>query len=198
MKNRFSLNNDLHERDWLSLELFKQRSSILFENWSSLTSHESQFQLLLKKDVNGNIVSEGLEYDVHRVKGLYLDYRVFVANDELTNFHRVTNTIKRGFQYTECNETIDRLRLWWKKADAFKGWYGFEFDELSQVMFNAKLFHSAIDLQDKLKFVNSKMSDNTMHAILLHGVQMRIETLKVVNGLVRHTDKDNKYLILEY
>jgi len=195
-QTRVFATSPLNSTELWSIEVFKLRTRNLIENWKSFRDGKTSFQFGLQKDPDGKVRSTGDVHDFHRVKGLYLDYRVFVANDEPSNFLRVTNIIKKRFRSIEVVELVDRIRSMWKSADGMGAWHGLDFDQISNVLFNASMFHTAQDLQTEYAELLANLDDSAIQGILLAGISFRIEVLKMLHGIVRDTTEVNDFILI--
>ena len=75
----------------------------------------------------------------HRLKGLYLDYRFFDAQKEVTNFRRACNQLAKEFDDAIVREVSRKLRERWDQVPDMQKWHGWKFAEIVDLFFNASL-----------------------------------------------------------
>jgi len=157
--------------------IFHRRACELERNWDDLTSAADPTLATIRRD-KGALVAEGPAFNPHRIKGLYLDFRVFELND-ITKFRQIANSVDKHFQYHEVQNLTKRLRAKWSEAPEVVRWSGFIAKDFMETAFYSVLFHS--DDQDKVKKIDSfleRADEHTLHTLLLIDIKHRLPCLQ--------------------
>lgn len=157
--------------------LFCVRYHELRANMADLRGLEARFSMSFNKD-QGQVTANGRrKFNPHRLKGLFLDYRPFAAQGEITHFAKVCNQVKKYFPHPDVIQLIDNERATWEE-DHFSEWHGRVFDEITDTFFNAALFHTDIQRQTELAELTSAFDDLALQSILFLGVDRRLAAIR--------------------
>lgn len=132
-----------------SSQLFHERWKELEANWNDLHSDGAPTEIEFVQPGPGKLWSPGFDYNYHRLKGLYLDYRFFDAQKEITNFKRMCNRVSKEFDSPIAQGALKALRVKWEDVPDLRTLHGYKFREIVDLYFNASLFH-----QDQSKIAN--------------------------------------------
>jgi hypothetical protein len=172
-------------------QLFCTRYKELRANMVDLRGPEARFAMNFTKD-QGQVTANGRsKFNPHRLKGLYLDYRPFAAQGEITHFGKVCNLVKKHFPGQDVSELIDMDKAIWK-ADHLSEWHGQTFDEITETFFNAALFHTDIRRQADLAELTSAFDDLALQSILFLGVDWRLAAIRNIAFRVGACTEDHQ------
>ena len=172
----------ISEEDCERLSLYKSRYVAIKKNFIDLIGNDKRISFSLSHD-NGKTRTQKPLYNPHRLKGLYLDYRVFEAKREPTNFLKVCKILKRYFEDSRVRICVEKEIQGWN-SDEFSDWHGYKFDELVDIIFNAKLFHSDTKKQSLLRVIYDNFADDALNTLLFHGIQMRLAQLRNIHFII--------------
>lgn len=180
----------------LRIELFGLRATQLDDNWKSLLGENQQIGFQYSFDGVKNFDSNVFDYDIHRLKGLYLDFRVFFSKREPTSYLRTLNLLKSNFGYSEVIEVADRLKTWWTNETEIEIWMGESFLDICDLMFNSSLFHNDEEkLRKKIALVD-RISETALHSVMLDGIFFRTQAINIVHRIIAQTSMTNQRIIL--
>lgn len=163
--------------------LFCLRYNELRANMADLRGLEARFSMSFRKD-EGQVTANGQsKFNPHRLKGIFLDYRPFAAQGEITQFGRICNQVKKHFPYPEVIQMIDEEKATWAE-DHLSRWHGRNFDEIADTFFNASLFHTDIERQTDLAELTSAFDDLALQSVLFLGVDRRLAAIQNVAFIV--------------
>lgn len=166
-----------------TFSIFYRRACRFEENWDDLERQYDLSKLVIHQN-GASLHAEGLEPNIHRIKGLYLDFRVFELTDQ-TQFKRVANKIDRHFAYPDVIDLTKRLRAKWNTAPGVVTWSGFSAQELLDTAFYSLLFHS--DDMEKLKKIEdflARSDELTMHSLILIDIRNRVDCIRWLRHLL--------------
>lgn len=180
----------------LRIDLFRRRATQLDENWKSLMGENTQIDFQYSFDGVQKFDSIVFEYDIHRLKGLYLDFRVFFNPREPTSYLRMLNLLKSNFKHSEVIEVADRLKMWWTNVTETEKWMGEKFLDICDLMFNSSLFHNDEEKLKKKIMLVDRISERALHSVMLDGIFFRSQAINVVHRIVVGTSMINQRIIL--
>jgi hypothetical protein len=160
------------ERD--RLRSFRERGATLFENYTDFMQEIGEFQINSKKDEHGYISSTGPDLNIHRLKGLFVDYRFFVANKEPTHYASVVNFVSGRVSNSSARNYLALERRHWLQVDFLGRWHGVKADDIVASYFNGKVFHDVAEYKVKLSEISKKMDNYTIIASLFHTLLDRV------------------------
>jgi len=174
------------------LALYRRRYLAIRDNYKDLVGEEKMISFSLDRD-GGRVSVNKLPYNIHRLKGLYLDYRGFQAQREPTQFQHVCNVVKRHFADGGVRGWVDVEMHQWRN-DALASWHGYKFDDLIDTIFNAELFHSDPTKQEILSDVYDNFTSEALHMLLFYGVQERIARIRNINFIIGPCAFNHQYV----
>lgn len=154
------------------------------KNWRDLFGDETEHVLSLMKPDQSATMMLGFDFNPHRLKGLYMDYRFFDAQTSPTNFRSVCNRVSREFSQPEVRRGIQKLRDAWDNTTDFHRWHGHPFAEMIDLLFNAALFHQDEKKLGKFNGLMEHLDDITLHSILLVGLKDRLVCIKTLDHVL--------------
>ncbi|MDB4111392.1 hypothetical protein N9571_02400 [Yoonia sp.] len=182
----FVLRHAQHEvlKDVCSMfHLFCIRYNELRANMADLRGFEARFTMSFAKN-DGQVTAKGQsKFNPHRLKGLFLDYRPFAAQREITHFAKVCNQVRKYFPDPEVMQMIEEEKATWAE-DNFSEWHGRAFDEIADTLFNASLFHNDIERQADLAELTSAFDDLALQSVLFLGVDRRLAAIRNVAFII--------------
>ncbi|QQX78365.1 hypothetical protein JK628_12205 [Shewanella sp. KX20019] len=182
-----------------SIELFQYRSKELIDNYEDIKikglnvcgSHTFSFE-------GGKISGSGINFCRHRLKGLFVDFRFFVGNDEPTNFLRFHGLIGRLSDDQGFRSTLKELKSGWKEKGMFDGWCDIPALEMIKIYFNAQAFHGEhIREKDFLHLVQS-FDMKTLEFVLVMHISDRIQLVKNLRWMLEQANAQGYLQIPEY
>lgn len=182
----------LDEEECERFGLYQRRYLAIRENYKDLVSSNKTISFSLNSDGDRVSVNE-LPYNIHRLKGLYLDYRGFQAQGEPTQFHRICNDVKRRFADGGVRDLVDVEISQWK-GDELSSWHGYAFDDLIDTIFNAELFHTDPSKQELLRDVYDNFTSEALHMLLFYGVQQRIARIRNISFIIGSCSFNHQYV----
>jgi hypothetical protein len=141
-----------------------QQISLFKERAEDLRISQSKYQNIPmsshSRDQNGKGVSfQGNTPDIDHVVNLAIKFRFFYAEQEPTQFEKVSNLLAKKAEDEWARNYINRIKLWYK--DAMKsadttGALGHPISnrEIISLWFNSHFFHSDLDKRGKLDCIN--------------------------------------------
>lgn len=191
------VSTDANTIEWDTLELFKRRFNILWENYKDLNIKHitGQFRRAESGGYEG-----GVDLPCNfRLKGLYVDFRHFYLNDEVTNLGRVANYLAKICVNDKYREFIKNEKKGIKSGLIESGY--FEFDskkittkELLDIWFNAEIFHNDAAKASKLIEWLDVFKEDTAESLLYMAVYDHILVIKNINWSMLLFSKANLFL----
>jgi len=112
----------LDRNDCERLALYQRRYRVIRENYRDLIGSDKTISFSLNSE-GGRVSVNELPYNIHRLKGLYLDYRGFQAQKEPTQFYQICRVVKRHFADGGVRGWVDLEIHHWKN-DEIASWHG--------------------------------------------------------------------------
>lgn len=178
------------------LTLFRLRFRELWSNWESLKSQGISLGGSFQNKGYGVIGGAGCGIDHHRLKGYYLDFRFFFADKEPTHYFKITSLVGRLCDDPRLRQCLGDDRDAWNKAGILQGWHGYSADELTRILFNGSLFHSANDIQNKLEELQLAMDSSLVHHLLTFSIYDRMLVVRNLNWILMPLSMENQYIRL--
>lgn len=187
------------EGEWRSIECFQVRAREFLHNVEDL--HLPRI-LSLGMDNSGTrtTASSNTFPGRHRTKSLYVDFRHFIANDEPSNFHRVTNVLRKNLPR---EHSIQAFLSQLKGGFLDDGEFSISVSERSvsllrliNLWFNTEVFHSGneeqlIERQEWLRF----LQDDAVHHILAWGVVNASHRVKLLYACSKDLDRNGMFQV---
>ncbi|MEZ8107410.1 hypothetical protein [Vibrio cortegadensis] len=182
-----------------SLELFQYRALELIENYEDIKnqgfdisgSRSFSFQ-------NGQISGAGMKVCRHRLKGLFVDFRFFVGNDEPTNFFKIHKTIGLLSSDVGYRKTLKDLKSGWQEKGMFKGWSDISPLQMIQIYFNAQAFHG--EHKGEADFLNlvQTYDKQALEFVLAMHISDRIQCIRHLRWILEKVNKNQYLQVPEY
>ncbi|MCT4348161.1 hypothetical protein AB4395_11845 [Vibrio splendidus] len=182
-----------------SLELFQYRAQELIENYENIKkqgfdiggSQSFSFQ-------NGQISGVGMSVCRHRLKGLFVDFRFFVGNDEPTYFFKIHKAI--GLLSTDVGyrRTLKDLKSGWQEKGMLKGWSDISPLEMIQIYFNAQAFHGEHKGEVAFLKLVQAYDNKTLEFVLAMHISDRIQCIRHLRWVLEKVNKNGYLQVPEY
>lgn len=182
-QNNYEPSQPVDQKTSDAFRVFYNRACRFEENWDDL---EQQYDLnKVAIHQNGTLLhTDGLSPNIHRIKGLYLDYRVFETRDQ-TQLRRVVNNINKHFRYAKVCDLTGRLLEKWDTSPRVVTWSGFSAEELIDTAFYSLLFHSN-DMKKlkKMEDFLARSNEVTLHTLILLDIRHRVDCIRWLRHLL--------------
>jgi hypothetical protein len=176
------------------MELFRLKSRELWSNWDSLKSQGLSLGGHFSNHGGGRVSGPGCGVEVHRLKGIYLDFRFFWAEREPTNFFKVTSLLGKCCSDTRLHQCLSSNKEQWKEAGFLHEWHGIKPDEMIDVLFNGELFHTDPAKRERMRQVQTLMSDDLAHHCLVYSVYTRMLSIRNIDWIIQPLRSGNHYV----
>ncbi len=151
------------EEEWRAIDVFRKRAKefvAIRETQSAALIHGS-----MAKVGNAQFVGSSNIPRDEKLKEIYLAFRFFYLEKELSNFLRVRNILAKHSDSEEVSRYLRSLKDGWNRALAEMHASDFIGRKISgreyiDMWFNAHYFHSDIDEERKLEDVNAFLSED--------------------------------------
>lgn len=181
---QISLDIPFQSEQLIQIELFRTRFKELWANWESLQQQGLKIGGTFETSNVGSIHGPSCGVERHRLKGYYLDFRFFWAQKEDTNFLKICSLVTKHSADARLRKCVDVNKKYWGNAGMLREWHKITAEEMIQVMFNAKLFHGAKDLKEKLAKIDLIMTDEMAHHVLVSCVYDRMLAIRNLNWML--------------
>jgi hypothetical protein len=186
------LSENVTDEFYNQVDLFRVRFSELWGNWESLKNLGIELGGSFQNKGNGKVGGSSCGVDIYRLKGFYLDFRFFYANDEPTNYFKIAKTINKLCSDDRARKYLLANKAGWQDAGVLQEWHGYNADKMLNVMFNGKLFHSGQDLQENLSILQESMSDELVHHLLTFYIYNRMLVIRNMYWILKPLSKNNQ------
>lgn len=168
-----------------SIQIFRDRLAELERNWSELESDGFDISGWMGHDSEHKLTSTGIPVSVHRLKGLYIDFRFFWGNDEPSNFFTIQKLIGKHCRDSKpVKNALKHNKQQWQRASAGKKWHGLDTDQMFSAIFYGTIIHQAEDKQAALQSVKNVMTEPTAHHLLALAIQARTTPLRSLGQML--------------
>ncbi|SNS06446.1 hypothetical protein [Antarctobacter heliothermus] len=162
----YNSTEQIEEKDYEQFKIYCIRARQLRENWADFVRDRKTLSMNFVR-TSGQVDENGSSENPHRLKGLYLDFRVFIAQQEETEFKRICNKISQKFSNDHARAFIKYEKDVWDRDNALKSWHGYDSRALVHTYFNASLFHSDRQKRSILIDILEKVSEPALASIIL-------------------------------
>lgn len=174
--------------------LFRERFQELWANWESLKNLGIELGGNFT-NIGGNMVSgPGCGVEIHRLKGYYLDFRVFYADNELTNFNTIKNLLGQHCDDEIFRGYLKKSKKEWLAEDSLYEWHGVNADEMIDVLFNGRLFHSDTKKRARFLEIQKLMKDELAHKFLTNNIYKRMLVIRNINWMIEPLNLDSQFV----
>ena len=159
------LQNEISENEYQTIELFRERFKILWENWESLKSLGINFGgSFSNKEGDKKITGDSCNIDIFRLKGYFVDFRFFYGQKEPTNYFKVASMLGKKCNDPRFHKLLKTNKESWNEESLLHGWHKYSINEIFDCYFNGEVFHSTQEKRESVKELLSIMeSDMVIH-----------------------------------
>lgn len=187
------LDEPMGEQELRTVQFFRDRLAELERNWSELEDEEFTVSGWLGRDADGKIATTGIPVSIHRLKGLYVDFRFFWGNDEPSHFFTVQRLIgKHCNTSTAVKAALKANKKQWQDSGAGTKWHGLDIEVMIHAIFYGSIIHEAEDKQAALEQVNSVLSEPAAHHILASTIWARTHALRSLDWTLSPLREDRQ------
>lgn len=186
------LNGNVTDEFYNKVNLFRVWFPELWGNWESLKNLGIELGGSFQNKGDGKIGGSSCGIDIYRLKGFYLDFRFFYANDEPTYYFKIAKTINKLCFDDRARKCLVADKKSWHDEGVLREWHGYNADKILNVMFNGKLFHSVQELQENLSILQESMSDELAHHLLTFCIYNRMLVVRNMNWILKPLSKNNQ------
>ncbi|MBX9870429.1 MAG: hypothetical protein K2X75_00385 [Burkholderiaceae bacterium] len=176
------------------VELFRVRFRELWSNWESLKRNGLSLGGSFQNLGNGKVSGLGCGIEIHRLKGFYLDFRFFWAQNEPTEFIKISKLLGKHCADDRLHRCLSTNNEQWKKAGFLHDWHGIKPDEMIDTLFNGELFHSDPVKRKRMRHVQALMSDDLAHHFLVYSLYARMLVVRNIDWIVQPLNQTNPHL----
>lgn len=176
------------------VELFRIRFRELWSNWESLKGHGLSLGGGFRNLGNGKVSGTGCGVEIHRLKGFYLDFRFFWAQNEPTEFFKISKLVSKHCLDKRLQKCLSSNKEQWRNAGFLHEWHGIKPDEMIDTLFNGELFHSDHVKRERIRHVQGLMSNDLAHHCLVYSVYERMLVIRNINWIVQPLDQANPHV----
>ncbi len=178
------------------LDAFRFRFRQLWDNWASLKAQGIRLGGSFSNLGDGRVTGPGCGIEIHRLKGLYLDFRVFWSQDDKTQYLNVASLLGKHCSDGRFRRYLVKAKEDWNHAGLLSEWHGVTPDEMFKVIFNGVLFHTEPKQRERLRYIQSLMTDDLAHHCLVYSVYMRLIVIRNLNWVIEPLMLEQQYLRL--
>ena len=182
-----------------SIELFQYRAHELIDNYEDIKKKgfniDGSRSFSLK---NGKITGAGMNVCRHRLKGLLVDFRFFVGNDEPTYFFKFHKAIGKLSDDVGYRATLKSLKVGWKEKGIFKGWSDISALDMIKIYFNSKAFHGEHIRESDFLHLNQTYDIKTLEFVLAMHISDRIQCIKHLRWVLEKVNENAYLQVPEY
>lgn len=187
------LTEPMGEQELRTVQFFRGRLAELERNWSELENEGFTVSGWLGRDADGKIATTGVPVSIHRLKGLYVDFRFFWGDKEPSNFFKIERLIgKHCNTSTAVTAALKANKKQWQDAGGGNRWHGLDTDEMIRAIFYGSIIHEAEDKQAALEQVNSVLSEPAAHHILASTIWARTYPLRSLDWMLSPLREDRQ------
>jgi len=179
------------DEEWRCIREFKRRTRELAENSLLKNGYDLSANVSLKAGEPPSFTVKAMPFE-EPLRALLLTFRLFWANDEPSNFLRVSNILSRHIAQDDARMVIGGLKTRWNQA-LFSGVMFMSFngkDLTANTVFdlwiNAHYFHSELEKREQLERLEKMLSPEFVKFLLANAVT---ECCKVILVLDRALQK---------
>lgn len=185
----------MDDKELQTIHFFRGRLGELESNWSELEDEGFTISGWLGRDGEGKKSTTAAKISTHRLKGLYIDFRFFWAQQEASHFLRVQNLVRK--HCTSSRAVIAALKAnqtQWENANSGSKWHGLQPDEMISAVFYGSVIHEADDKQENLARVKEIFSEPTAHHILASTIWARTYPLRSLAWMISPLSKEQQII----
>lgn len=164
------------------LALFKAKYNELRKNWVALEGDGVKLSGWVGIDEEGKSSSTGSGIDIHRLKGLYVDFRHFILERDLVHFCKIRNIVQSYVHKPPAVRCLNSIKDHWQRSDSSTGFSQYPIEELMELTFNADVFHVRDKaVIERLECIKEEVSDSLRTQLVVAAI---FEKMHAVGNLV--------------
>ena len=181
------------EKEWEKIEIFKRRFKLYWDNFQDLNigKYTGNFSK------GGKYVGKfDIPVSIHRLKGLYVDFRCFYLTNDLANFDKFTSFIAKKVSNSAYDKLIAHAREEWHSKYLRNGFFQFKgkpinTNELIDLWFNGYMFHSDARKYKYLTELLEVFEEETALSLLFDTVLSCGHAIKNLHWSIDELARDN-------
>ncbi len=177
--------NILHQVE-KELGLYIVRAKELIDNFEDIQNDGFSFHggHNFYRNEGGFVTGGNLNINPHRLKGLFLDFRFFIANDEPTCFRKFTGMLGKLSEDPFFRQYLKSEKKIWKDEGILKGWVNVDACDLIVTYFNSKAFHGLLEGEEKYKTLLERMDRETLNWLLCYYIDVRVRCVSRISRMI--------------
>lgn len=183
---KISIQPNILDQVKVEIGLYISRAKELIDNFEDIQNAGLSFHggHSFYKDENGFVTGGDININRHRLKGLFLDFRFFIANDESTNFLKFTGMLGRLSEEPLFRKYLKSEKKIWKDEGIMKGWVNVNACDLIVTYFNSKAFHGQLEGEEKYKTLIERMDSKTLNWLLCYYIDDRVRCISRISSMI--------------
>lgn len=187
------LNTPMGEEGLCTVNFFRRRLAELESNWTELENEGFSVSEWVGRDSDGKVSISAAPVSVHRLKGLYMDFRFFWGKKESSHFDKIQKLIGKHCNKTEVvKECLKENKKQWERAGAGETWHGLATDKIISVIFYGSIMHERDDHQATLKRINEMLTEPAIHHFLASAIWEKTFPLRNLRWMLEPLSADNQ------
>ncbi|WP_323766897.1 hypothetical protein [Antarctobacter sp.] len=174
--------------EYQQFESFCLRANQLRKNWIDFLGSRKTLAMSFDRS-SGKIEENALLQNPHRLKGLFLDFRVFIARNETTEYKKICNKLTQRFTESHVREFLEYEKSVWDQESALQSWHYFSSNEIIDTYFNGRLFHTDRSKHEKLLTVLRNMTEPALNAVILLEIDKKSRIINNLNLCCEYLQK---------
>jgi len=177
--------------EWRCIREFKRRARELAENSLLRDGYDLSATMSLKAGESPSFTVKSIPHE-EPLRALLLTFRMFWANDEPSNFLRVSNILGRHVAQSDARKVIDGLKDRWNQA-LFGGVMFMSFNDenltanaVFDLWLNAHYFHSDAEKQQQLDRLAEMLSPDFVKFLLVNAVTECCRAIRVLDRALQN------------
>ena len=196
---RIPINISVNKIDWRLIDLFRKRFEILWDNLHDLKLNN--FTASIQKKSDGTYDGDSTIPTVHRLKGLYADYRHFYHQNERTHIFKLMNYLKSLTDASDYHDFIKKQKSNYKSSFIENNWLNIDGKRLNtaevlDLWFNAEIFHDDEEKTNRLSRIRTSISENLWKYIVFIATYDTSLIIRNVHWSQSELSKNNLYLLM--
>ena len=161
------------------IDFYRRRVAELQRNWDELESNGFSVSAWIGAGSDGKLNTSSMPVSIHRLKGLYIDFRFLWGNDEPSCFNKIQKLVGKNCNNSESvKRCLQANKKQWDQAVVGKQWHGLNAEQMTSAILYGAVIHEAADKQASLAQINSLLSESAAHHMLASTIWARMFPLK--------------------
>ena len=187
------------EIDWERIGLFRKRFEILWDNLKDIKLGNLSINVQRSKD--GHYSGTSTLPNIHRLKGLYADYRHFYLKKEATNIFGFMNYLCKIADSNEYNLFIKSQKGKFKSSFIENKWFKVNnkkitTDVILDLSFNAEIFHSDPNKFPQLEEIKEYFDENLWKTLIFRAVYDTSLIIRNIHWSQSELSKEHMFLLI--